>query len=142
MMNKINANKIISRALSAVLSLSLILPLSSCTSDTPQETDALQQIEETLAVSEPGAEKRPTGEIDADAKNVVGIAISSAEELSKIGKDKKYPLDGDYVLVADIDYPTSVSSPRSEDLSANAVLSRATTFSPAHLTAGDTQFTP
>ncbi|MGN1408615.1 MAG: immunoglobulin-like domain-containing protein, partial [Eubacteriales bacterium] len=102
MIKKIYANKLISRALSAVLSLSLILPLSSCTSDTPQDTDALQ-ITETPAVSEPGVEKRPTGEVDADAKNVDVIAISSAEELSKIGNDKKYPLDGDYVLVADID---------------------------------------
>ncbi len=48
-------------------------------------------------------ELKPDGKIDEDAKKVEGIAISSAEELAKIGNDKKYPLDGDYVLVADID---------------------------------------
>ena len=41
--------------------------------------------------------------VDADADSVEGIAIRSAEELRKIGKDPAYPLDADYVLAADID---------------------------------------
>ncbi|MCD7776076.1 MAG: CotH kinase family protein [Firmicutes bacterium] len=41
--------------------------------------------------------------IDDDADSVEGIAIYSAEDLAKIGVDDDYPLDGDYVLVADID---------------------------------------
>lgn len=44
-----------------------------------------------------------TNGIDPDADRVDGIAIYSAEDLAKIGVDDDYPLDGDYVLVADID---------------------------------------
>jgi|LSQX01.1.fsa_nt_gb hypothetical protein len=41
--------------------------------------------------------------IDHDAEEVDGIAIYGPDDLAKIGVDAKYPLDGDYVLVADID---------------------------------------
>ena len=47
-----------------------------------------------------------TGQPDADADTVEGIAIKNAAELAKIGKNPKYPLDGDYSLVADIDLST------------------------------------
>lgn len=102
MKKKNNAEKILSRTLTALISLSLLFSLPSCVSESP-EGDSGTQSRETATESESGVEKRPTGEVDADAKKVEGIAISSAEELPKIGRDKKYPLDGDYVLVADID---------------------------------------
>ena len=51
---------------------------------------------ENIAINE----LRPDGKLDDDAKDVDGIALSSAEDLAKIGNDKKYPLNGNYVLVA------------------------------------------
>ncbi len=47
--------------------------------------------------------KEPDGTVDPDADSVIGIAISSARELMLIGRDEEYPMDADYVLVADID---------------------------------------
>lgn len=39
------------------------------------------------------------------------IGISNADELKKIGKDKDYPMDGDYVLTDDIDLSGSDWTP-------------------------------
>lgn len=44
-----------------------------------------------------------SGQPDADADTVEGIAIKTAADLQRIGKSDAYPLDGDYVLAADID---------------------------------------
>lgn len=65
--------------------------------NTPVSSSVSQS--ENMAINE----LRPDGKLDDDAKDVDGIALSSAEDLAKIGNDKKYPLDGNYVLVADID---------------------------------------
>lgn len=65
--------------------------------NTPLSSSVSQS--ETMAINE----LKPDGKVDDDAKDVDGIALSSAEDLAKIGNDKKYPLDGNYVLVADID---------------------------------------
>ena len=65
--------------------------------NTPVSSSVSQS--ENMAINE----LRPDGKLDDDAKDIDGIALSSAEDLAKIGNDKKYPLDGNYVLVADID---------------------------------------
>ncbi len=57
----------------------------------------------TEAVTDNEAETENVPEMDDDADRLEGIAIKSAEELAKIGVEKDYPLDGDYVLVIDID---------------------------------------
>lgn len=94
--------------LSAVLaSLMLIQPfaLVSC-NDAENDSEKESNTEYTSGENddtEVGDTLLPSGKVDKDAKDVDGITISSAEELAKIGVDKKYPLDGDYVLVADID---------------------------------------
>ena len=44
----------------------------------------------------------PGGTVTAEAASNV-ISIASAADLAKIGKDDKYPMDGDYVLTEDID---------------------------------------
>ncbi len=82
----------------------MLIQSAACNSRGEDSTDE-QADESDTYISEAavGNELRPDGTIDEDAKKVDGIAISSAEELAKIGNDKKYPLDGDYVLVADID---------------------------------------
>lgn len=62
--------------------------------------------EDTVQTSDTEAEETVSeyvSEMDSDADTLEGIAIRSAEELAKIGVDKNYPLDGDYVLVIDID---------------------------------------
>lgn len=99
-------NKIFGRIcrLTAALTISAAaMLLSSCEGDPElpigdptlggQTTDA----PETEAVTE------YVPVIDDDADRVEGIAIRSAEELAKIGVDPDYPLNGDYVLVIDID---------------------------------------
>ena len=63
------------------------------------------------AEEEPAVEKKPDGTIDSDADSIEGIKIRSAADLTKIGKNPKYPLDGDYVLVADIDLSASHFTP-------------------------------
>lgn len=60
--------------------------------------EAAPEEEEPAAV-----EKKPDGSVDSDADSIEGITIRSAAELMKIGSSAKYPIDGDYVLVADID---------------------------------------
>ena len=44
-----------------------------------------------------------SGQPDADADTLEGIVIKTAADLQRIGKSDSYPLDGDYVLAADID---------------------------------------
>lgn len=46
------------------------------------------------------------------------IGISNADELKKIGKDKDYPMDGDYVLTDDIDLSGSDWTPILEEAAA------------------------
>lgn len=50
-----------------------------------------------------------SGGVDADADAVEGIAIKNASELSRIGTSAKFPMDGHYVLVADLDLSTLTS---------------------------------
>ena len=64
------------------------------------------EISETETIKEEGTTAEYTyyePRIDSDADSIKGIAIRSAEDLAKIGVDEDYPLDGDYVLVTDID---------------------------------------
>ncbi|MGN1345347.1 MAG: CotH kinase family protein [Eubacteriales bacterium] len=80
--------------------------LCSCekTSPTPLASPEAVSASEPIAEEEAAAvEKKPDGTVDSDADSVAGIAIRSVTELTKIGKNAKYPLDGDYVLVADLD---------------------------------------
>ncbi|MBO7403692.1 MAG: CotH kinase family protein, partial [Clostridia bacterium] len=49
------------------------------------------------------------GGVDADADTVEGIPIKNASELSRIGTSAKFPMDGDYVLVADLDLSSLTS---------------------------------
>ena len=66
----------------------------------PAETPADDDAQTIPAIS---------GGVDSDADAVDGIPIRNASELSRIGTSAKFPLDGNYVLVADIDL-SSVSS--------------------------------
>ncbi len=65
------------------------------------------------AGSAAAAEGKPapaiTGEPDADADTVEGIAIKNPSDLTRIGKSDSFPMDGDYVLVADLDLSTLTS---------------------------------
>lgn len=81
----------------SLLSCEKTAPITPDT-DVSTVTDSNDNVTEDTAV-----EKKPDGTVDDDADNVQGIAIRSAAELAKIGVSAKYPLDGDYVLVADID---------------------------------------
>ncbi|MCD7944404.1 MAG: CotH kinase family protein [Clostridia bacterium] len=84
-----------------LIAASLAAALASCTGGgdvdetTGEVTEALTETDEVTTKYDDG--------IDDDADTVDGIAIYSAEDLAKIGVDDDYPLDGDYVLVADID---------------------------------------
>ncbi len=101
MMKRAKTGKMIASALLAML---MLLQSVSCTkTEAGNETDITENVGTSETVGTVGEELRPSGKIDDDAKKVDGIAISNAKELAKIGNDKKYPLDGDYVLVADID---------------------------------------
>lgn len=92
----------------ALLSCEKTTPLPPTTTD-PAVTDSSAG---NTAAEEPAAvEKKPDGTVDSDADSVEGIAIRSAAELAKIGKSEKYPIDGDYVLVADIDLTGSSFTP-------------------------------
>ncbi len=93
------------RTVYAVLLASLLLMmLTSCNDNGGvnfpdiTDTDEVSTEEET---TEAVTEYVP--EMDEDADRLDGIAIKSAEDLAKIGVDKNYPLNGDYVLVIDID---------------------------------------
>jgi len=78
--------------------------LISCGTEQPAGENPDTSVTDTTApVTTPNVVLKPTGEIDADADTVAGIAIRNAEELMKIGRDNAYPMDGDYTLVADID---------------------------------------
>ncbi len=92
--------------LTLILSLSfLMLALASCDSgpDLPIVTGGVGMPSDTAVPPETDAVTEYVPVIDEDADRVDGIAIRSAEELAKIGVDKDYPLDGDYVLVIDLD---------------------------------------
>lgn len=56
----------------------------------------------SLAVCVSGISIWPGGETTAKAASNA-VSIASAADLAKIGRDARYPLDGDYVLTADID---------------------------------------
>ena len=45
------------------------------------------------------------------SRGIGQIGISNADELKKIGKDKDYPMDGDYVLTDDINLSGSDWTP-------------------------------
>lgn len=90
-------------------SLLAVLMLVSCSAKgkitpTPSGTSsgASSSAEVTDEFAE-GTELKPTGQVDADADKITGIAIRTAEDLLKIGKAATHPIDGDYSLVADID---------------------------------------
>ncbi len=81
-----------------------VLLLSSCDSgpDLPVVDPTLGgQTTDSTSADDVVTEYVPV--MDDDADRIDGIAIKSAEELAKIGVDSDYPLNGDYVLVIDID---------------------------------------
>lgn len=90
---------------------------NGATENTPSEETVGTTLETSLSEDDGdsfvpnGYESKITGELDADADSVEGIAIKNAEDLSKIGNDAAYPMNGDYVLVADIDLTGSLFTP-------------------------------
>ena len=98
---------VVTVAILSVLLAVLILFLYSCSNkglDISEITE--HDVSESETTNDPGTTAEYTyyePKIDADADSVKGIAIRSAEDLAKIGVDEDYPLDGDYVLVTDID---------------------------------------
>lgn len=106
------ANSLFRKSLTALLLLAFLLSgaLLSCEKTkpiTPAVTDAAvsdPSADTAVTEEEPAAvEKKPDGTVDSDVDSIEGITIRSAAELAKIGTSAKYPIDGDYVLVADID---------------------------------------
>jgi len=77
-------------------------PNPDTTSDSAA-ADSSADSADTSVEEETAVEKKPDGSIDSDADSLDGITIESADELARIGMNRKYPLDGDYFLVADID---------------------------------------
>lgn len=74
--------------------------------ETSGDSSALESIESfdnTDEAERDDAVANVANSVDADADEVDGIAIRSADDLMKIGKSDDYPMDGDYVLVADLD---------------------------------------
>ena len=71
-----------------------------------------------------------TGGVDADADAVEGIPIKNASELSRIGTSAKFPMDGHYVLVADLDLSSLTSfSPIGGSESESGIVSGKNVFS-------------
>ncbi|MBP3293973.1 MAG: CotH kinase family protein [Clostridia bacterium] len=108
----------------ALLTAALLLPgtFLSCEKTKPITPVPAETVEDAApsadtssgdtAEEEPAAvEKKPDGTVDSDADSLEGIKIRSAADLGKIGKNAKYPIDGDYVLVADIDMSASHFTP-------------------------------
>ncbi len=89
----------------SLLSCEKTKPITPVTPDAGV-TDTTADSADSVAEDEPAVEKKPDGSVDSDADAIEGIAIRSAAELAKIGTSAKYPIDGDYVLVADIDLST------------------------------------
>ncbi len=118
LMNKVNfpfRKSVAALALSVALMCGSIMgcektqPISPTSSDSAV-TDLSSS--DTVVENEPAAvEIKPDGSVDSDADSIDGITIRSAAELVKIGQSAKYPLDGDYVLVADIDLTGTAFSP-------------------------------
>ena len=91
----------------ALLSCEKTAPITPTPTPDSAVTDTAPDSADTSADSaeadEPAVEKKPDGSVDSDVESIEGITIRSAAELAKIGTSAKYPIDGDYVLVADID---------------------------------------
>ncbi len=82
-------------------------PITPTNAPVTSVTDTANASGNDVVEEEPASEaKKPDGSVDSDADAIEGITIRSAAELAKIGNSAKYPLDGDYVLVADIDLST------------------------------------
>lgn len=79
--------------------------------------------------SDASGEKKPDGSVDSDADEITGIAIKNIGELGKIGKSAKYPLDGDYVLVADLDFAGASFTPIGGSASECGIVSGDNVFS-------------
>lgn len=89
-----------------ILSAALLLFFCSCSNKGFDIGKLTDEISEPETIKEEGTTAEYTyyePRIDSDADSIKGIAIRSAEDLAKIGVDEDYPLDGDYVLVTDID---------------------------------------
>ena len=86
-----------------IISILLVIALSACGGKDGQSdgTDAGSAAGDLVTTTEPETEYVPV--MDPDADEVDGIAIRSADDLAKIGVKNGYPLDGDYVLVIDLD---------------------------------------
>lgn len=94
---------IIGRAATVTAALLLTAMLSSCEKEPDLPIGLPDNSGQTTDAPETDAVTEYVPVIDDDADRVDGIAIKSAQELAKIGVDPKYPLNGDYVLVIDID---------------------------------------
>ena len=89
----------------AAISVLLIITFTACgnsgdPSDTGRGSD-VSGTDNTPVTDNVTASPEPV--IDPDADTLDGIVIRSAEELAMIGTNSKYPMNGDYFLVADID---------------------------------------
>ena len=103
MIKKHKSAKVIGRTAAAISLLVLTVMLSACDNgpDLPVSDPSLEQQTTDTVETEAVTEYVPV--MDDDADRIEGIAIKSAEDLAKIGVDPDYPLNGDYVLVIDID---------------------------------------
>ncbi len=93
----------VSVAAAIMASLALAAAMHSCNKDDTPDAAGTGDVGDTTAVTSAPAYEEYVPVVDADADSVDGIAIRSADELAKIGRDGAYPLDGDYVLVIDLD---------------------------------------
>ncbi len=93
-------------ALPVLLASASLFGLSSCAKDEEMPDspgNESVETEETEPFTIDAMELKPTGEVDPDVDEIDGIAITSVLELTRIGKTAEYPMDGDYVLAADLD---------------------------------------
>ena len=99
-------------ALAACKKTAPISPNPSAVQQSPNPAPAAAADPEDAA-AQPADDAQPvpaiSGGVDADADSVEGIPIRNASELSRIGTSAKFPMDGHYVLVADLDLSSLTS---------------------------------
>ncbi len=94
------------KILAVIMLASLITALVSCDGGKPPVPPIIDDTGSANETEAPETDPPVTEYVpsmDADADTLDGIAIKSREDLAKIGNDPDYPLNGDYVLVIDID---------------------------------------
>ncbi len=89
--------------LMTVAAISVLVLFASSCDDGPERPPIVDPGTDTTAAPDSDIVTEYVPVMDEDADRIEGIAIKSAEELALIGVDPAYPLNGDYVLVIDID---------------------------------------